>query len=68
MKIFPCLLEGPPLVFNGHDVHANISSSFCSSSRTIIFSNLEECEIMLITSLSFMWRLYISFYVSTLKY
>jgi len=65
MEMFPCLLEGPPLISNKHYVYADISRSFCSSSQTIIFSNLEECAIMLITSLSFMWCLNILLYVST---
>lgn len=42
METFPCLFVGPPLTSNGHDVRTIFSSSFCSSSRTTIFSNSEE--------------------------
>lgn len=49
IEIFPCLFEGPPLISNGHDVRANVSSSFCSSSRTTMFSNSEEWATISIT-------------------
>lgn len=49
MEIFPCLFEGPPLTSNGHELRAIISNSFCSSSRTTIFSNSEEWATISIT-------------------